>query len=144
MKRKLVLSFLFLLWMGLLFGLPYLIYGKCKDVYDFHTCKSYAQGRIVGVEKNRKTQTLEVCFTDSTGGERRFSQSVPDFSERYCPGAIVPVRYKPTSAFINDEAVAPRPAIALAGGVILWIPLFCAFVHLLKEALRFLFSPKRA
>ena len=51
MKRKHVLSFWFLLWMGLLFGLPYLIYGKCKDVYDFHTCESYAQGRTGGASE---------------------------------------------------------------------------------------------
>ena len=139
MKRTLVLSFLFLLWMGLLFGLPYLIYSECKNVYDFHTCESYAEGRIVGVEKNRKTQTLEVCFTDSTGGERRFSQSVPDFSEHYCPGAIVPVRYKPTSAFIDEEQAAPRLGVGLAGGVIFWIPLFSAFVSILKESVRSFF-----
>ena len=125
--------------MGLLVGLPYLIYGECKEVYDFHTCESYAEGRITGVEQDRKCQKLDVCFTDANGQDRTFSRRVYDLSVNYQPGASVPVRYKNSQAFIDEEQAAPRLGIGLAGGVIFWIPLFSAFVSILKESVRSLF-----
>ena len=139
MKQKIIRSFFVLLWMGTLVGLPYLIYGECKEVYDYHTCESYTQGRITGVEQDRKYQELDVSFTDADGQDRSFSQRVYDLSVSYQPGAPVPVRYKNSQAFIDEEQTAPRLGIGLAGGVIVWIPLFRAFVYILKESVCSLF-----
>ena len=135
MKKCVVLSILFIIWLFFLIVVPYVIFYEIAKIYSFNNCKYFSDGYIVICENIAyEKQYVEVCFIDNEHSERTFSQAFRSKLLYYKKGDAVKVRYSETYACIEHESLNPNKNIPfLFLGGIVWLPLFRAFLYLLRK-----------